>query len=69
MIIGNQKGISIFVTLLTIMTVIFSLEVTNCKADTVLSQLKAEKELKDAKQWMVIKEKSMTTWYWQAKQV
>ena len=48
---------SMFLTLLTLMTVIFSLGMTSCKADTVLSQLKAEKELKDAKQWMVIKER------------
>lgn len=52
----NQKVISIFVTLLTLMTVIFSLGMTSCKADAVLSQLKTEKGLKDAKQWMVIKE-------------
>lgn len=48
---------SMFLTLLTLMTVIFSLGMTSCKADNVLSQLKAEKGLKDAKQWMVIKEK------------
>lgn len=49
--------ISMFLTLLTLITVIFSLGVTSCRADTVLSQLKTEKGLRDAKQWMIIKEK------------
>lgn len=50
--------ISMFLTFLTLITIIFSLGMTSQgKADIVLSQLKSEKELKDAKQWMVIKER------------